>query len=219
MWADATVHWTDRFRTTFGGRQDIIYLDFRAIQPENSGNHEANIFSPKVNAAYTLTNDLELYGSYGVSYHTNDPRGAVLHVDPNTGDPVTPSPVFVRSHGGEIGARFEPSDRFNVTAAVFELDFDSELIFSGDAGTSEPSGATRRYGLEVSTFYRPFDWLTFDGSGAWSHARFKDVPKDEDRIPNALDFVGSAGVTFTPGGGWEGGLRIRYMGEIRVDRR
>jgi hypothetical protein len=213
VWADATVRWTDKFRTTFGGRQDIIYLDFRALQPENSGSHEANMFSPKFNAAYTLTDQLELYGSYGVSFHTNDPRGAVLHTDPNTGDPVTPSPVFVRSHGGEIGARFEPSNKFNFTASLFELDFDSELIFSGDAGTSEPSGATKRYGLEVSTFYRPFDWLTFDASGAWSHARFVDVPKDEAHIPNALEFVGSAGVTFTPGNGWEGSLRARYLGE------
>jgi hypothetical protein len=213
VWADATVHWTNKFRTTFGGRQDIIYLDFRALQPENSGSHEANMFSPKFNTAYTLTDQFELYGSYGVAFHTNDPRGAVLNVDPNTGDPVTPSPVFVRSHGGEIGARYEPSQKLNVTAALFELDFDSELIFSGDAGTSEPSGATRRYGLEVSTFYRPFDWLTFDASGAWSHARFVDVPKDQDHIPNALEFVGSAGVTFTPGNGWEGSLRARYLGK------
>src|SRR5262249_48967959 len=150
VWADATVHWTDQFRTTFGAREDIIYLDFRAIQPENSGNHEANIFSPKFNAAYTLTDQLDVYGSYGVSCHTNDPRGALRHTDPNTGDPVTPSPVFVRSHGGEIGARYEPSSTLNITAALFELDFDSELIFSGDAGTSEPSDATRRYGLEAS---------------------------------------------------------------------
>ena len=212
-WADATIHWTDKFRTTFGGREDVIWYSFRAIQPENSGSNEANIFSPKFNTAYTLTDHLEVYGSYGVAFHTNDPRGGLLHSDPNTGDPVTPSPVFVRSHGGEVGARFEPSKAFNVTAALFELNFDSELIFIGDAGTSQPSGATRRYGIEVSSFWRPTDWLTFDASGAWSHARFTGAPKNEDHIPNALIFVGSAGATFTPGHGWEGSLRARYLGK------
>ncbi len=151
-WADATIHWTDKFRTTFGGREDAIWYQFRAIQPENSGSKSDALFSPKFNAAYTLTDKLELYGSYGYAFHTNDPRGGLLHTDPNTGDPVTPAPVFVKSHGGEVGARFEPSKEFNVTAALFELDFDSELIFVGDAGTSEPSGATRRYGIEVSRY-------------------------------------------------------------------
>ena len=171
------------------------------------------MFSPKFNAAYTLTDHLELYASYGYAFHTNDPRGGLLHSDPNTGDPVAPAPVFVKGHGGEVGARLEPSKAFNLTAALFELEFDSELIFVGDAGTSQPSGATRRFGIEVASFWRPTDWLAFDVSGAWSHARFLDAPKDQAYIPNALAFVGSAGVTFTPGHGWEGSLRARYLGK------
>jgi hypothetical protein len=67
--------------------------------------------------------------------------------------------------------------------------------------------------MEVNAFWQPVNWLTFDASGAWSHARFVDVPKDESRIPNALEFVGSAGATFTLDGGWEASARIRYLGE------
>ena len=133
--------------------------------------------------------------------------------DPVTGDPVDPSPVFVESKGGEVGFRYQPSSSFNVSASIFELQLDSELIFVGDAGTSEPSDPTKRSGIEVSGFWQPLDWLTFDGSGAWSHSRFEDVASNADRIPNAVEFVGSLGATVTTAGGWEASLRARYIGE------
>jgi len=213
VWGDATIHWTDKFRTTIGAREDAIWYNFDAIQPQNSGSDNDTIFSPKISAAYTFTDALEAYAEYGQSFHTNDPRGGLLHVDPVTGGPVDPSPVFVKSLGGEVGVRYQPSRSLNVALSVFELDLDSELIFVGDAGTSEPSDPTRRYGVEVNAFWQPIDWLTFDASGAWSHARFKDVASGQDRIPNALEFVGSAGATFIWGDGWEASARIRYLGE------
>jgi hypothetical protein len=213
VWGDVTLHWTDKLRTTFGARQDAIWYNFDAIQPENSGSSDETKFSPKFSAAYTFTPALETYASYGKAFHTNDPRGGLLHTDPNTGDPTDPIKVFVESKGGEIGLRYQPSSTFNVALSAFQLELDSELIFVGDAGTSEPSSPTKRYGAEINAFWQPLNWLTFDASGAWSHARFVDVPKDESRIPNALEFVGSAGATLTFENGWTGSARIRYLGE------
>ena len=213
VWSDATVHWTDQFRTTFGLRADHMIYDFDAIQPANSGDGTDTQWSPKFNAAYTLTDDLEAYGSYGYAFHSNDARGAVLTQDPVTGDPVTPSPVFVQSKGGEFGVRWEPAQNFNLSAAIFQLELDSELIFIGDAGTSEPSDPTKRSGIEVGGFWQPVDGVALDFSAAWSHSRFQDVPSGEDRIPNAVEFVGSAGATWTSPDGWEASLRARYIGE------
>ena len=213
IWGDATVHWTDRFRTTFGLRADHMIYDFDAIQAANSGDGTDTQWSPKFNAAYTLTDDLEAYGSYGSAFHSNDARGAVLTQDPVTGDPVTPSPVFVQSKGGEVGLRWEPASNFNLSAAVFQLELDSELIFIGDAGTSEPSDPTKRSGIEIGGFWQPIDGIALDFSAAWSHSRFQDVPSGADRIPNAVEFVGSAGATWTTPDGWEASLRARYIGE------
>ena len=203
VWGDATVHWTDKFRTTIGARVDQIWLDFEALQPANSGDASDTQFSPKFSAAYTITDHLEVYASYGKAFHSNDPRGAVLHEDPVTGDPVTPSPVFVESEGAEAGFRYEPSQDFNFSASIFQLELDSELIFVGDAGTSEPSDPTKRSGVEVAAFWQPMEWLTFDGSVAFSKSRFRDVPAGQDRIPNAVESAGSAGATFI--GRWLGG--------------
>ena len=86
-------------------------------------------------------------------------------------------------------------------AAVFTLDFDSELIYVGDSGISEPSDPTRRYGFEVAAFWNPVDWLAFDASYAYSHSRFKDAPSNFDRVPNTVEGVAAAGVTWHAGVG------------------
>jgi len=212
VWMDATFHLTDKLRVTPGARVDHIIYDFTAIQPENSGDGSDSKFSPKLSAAYAFSDALEAYASYGYAFHTNDARGALLTVDPASGDPVDPVDVFVESRGGEIGMRYQPTSSFNVAGSVFTLDLDSELIFVGDAGTSEPSDPTRRSGIEIATFWQPVNWLALDASGAWSHSRFRDAG-DADRIPNAVDFVGSFGATATFSNGWEGSLRGRYIGE------
>ncbi len=212
VWGDVTLHWTDRLRTTFGLRADYIDLDVTAINPANSGSDSGVQWSPKVNLAYRLTDDFEVYGGYGLGFHTNDASGVVLTQDPITGDPVDPATLFAESKGGEVGLRWEPDSTFNLTAAVFALDFDSELIYAGDAAVSEPSDPTKRHGVEVAAFWNPVDWLAFDASAAWSHTRFKDAPSNFDRVPNSVEGVAAAGVTWLPGDGWEGSFRVRYLG-------
>jgi outer membrane cobalamin receptor len=212
VWSDVTLHWTDRFRTTIGLRADYLDGDVEGLVPANAGSENGIQWSPKFNAAYTLTDDLEVYAGYGVGFHSNNIVGVVQTQDPVTGDPVEPATLFAESRGGEVGLRWEPDSTFNLSAAVFTLDFDSELIYVGDAGVSEPSDPTRRHGMEVAAFWNPYEWLAFDASYAYSHSRFKDAPSGLDRIPNTVEGVAAAGVTWLPGDGWEGSVRVRYLG-------
>ena len=212
VWSDVTLHWTDRFRTTIGLRADYIDGDVEGLVPANAGSENGIQWSPKFNAAYTLTDALEVYAGYGVGFHSNNIVGVVQTQDPVTGDPVEPATLFAESRGGEAGLRWEPDPTFNLSAAVFTLDFDSELIYVGDAGVSEPSDPTRRHGMEVAAFWNPYEWLAFDASYAYSHSRFKDAPSGLDRIPNTVEGVAAAGVTWLPGDGWEGSVRVRYLG-------
>ncbi len=215
VWADATFNLTDKWRLTAGGRLDHVIFDVTSLQPENSGDGDGSLFSPKISTAYRVTPALELYAAYGKGFHTNDPRGVALTVDPGTGDPATPVSLFAESEGGEIGARFEPTSDFNISASLFTLELDSELIFVGDAGTSEPSDATERSGVEVSTFWQAANWLVLDAQAAWSRARFQDAGP-ADYVPNSVEFVGGAGATFLWGDGWESSLRVRHLGEAAL---
>ena len=212
VWGDVTLHWTDRFRTTIGLRADYIDGEVDGLVPANAGSKSGTQWSPKFNAAYQLSDELEVYAGYGLGFHSNNIVGVVQTQDPVTGDPVDPATLFAESKGGEVGLRWEPNSTFNLSAAVFTLDFDSELIYVGDAGISEPSDPTRRYGVELAAFWNPVEWLAFDASYAFSHSRFKDAPSNFDRIPNTVEGVAAAGVTWLPGDGWEGSVRVRYLG-------
>lgn len=212
VWGDVTLHWTDRFRTTIGLRADYIDGEVDGLVPANAGSKSGTQWSPKFNAAYQISDELEVYAGYGLGFHSNNIVGVVQTQDPVTGDPVDPATLFAESRGGEVGLRWEPNSTFNLSAAIFSLDFDSELIYVGDAGISEPSDPTRRYGVELAAFWNPVDWLAFDASYAFSHSRFKDAPSNLDRIPNTVEGVAAAGVTWLPGDGWEGSIRVRYLG-------
>jgi hypothetical protein len=53
---------------------------------------------------------------------------------------------------------------------LFVLDSASEILFVGDAGDTEPSRPSRRYGFEWSNHYKPVSWLQIDGDLAMTHA-------------------------------------------------
>jgi outer membrane receptor protein involved in Fe transport len=152
VWAEAEVIVNDRLRTTVGLRADYYDWDVQTFQPENSGSGNDRIISPKLGLAYRFHDRLEGYANWGRGFHSNDVRGATISIDPGSGDAVDRVPALVPSDGGEVGLRYEQSDTFNASLVAFWLDLDSELVFVGDAGTTEPNGATRRIGIELSGF-------------------------------------------------------------------
>ncbi|HET7775038.1 MAG TPA: TonB-dependent receptor, partial [Azospira sp.] len=99
-----------------------------------------------------------------------------------------------------------------MSLALWRLDLDSELLFVGDAGTTEPSRPSRRQGLEWSNYWMPRDWLTLDGDIALSQARFRDDDAAGKHVPGAIERTASVGVAVQDQGPWRGGLRLRYLG-------
>lgn len=124
-------------------------------------------------------------------------------------DRVTP---LVRAKGYEVGMRSAPLPGLQTTLALWRLDIASELLFVGDAGTTEASRPSRRQGVEWSAYYHPLPWLTIDGDVSVSIARFRDADPAGDRIPGAIERVASLGVGLDDVGPWYGGLRLRYFG-------
>ncbi len=211
LFADAEAALTSRLRLTLGLRGDLYGFDVDAGLPVNSGTGSDALLAPKVALAWRAIDHLELYANYGESFHSNDVRGAAISVDPATGDPADQVPVLVRARGAELGARVE-YPRFTASVVGYYLTLGSELVFVGDAGSTEPNDASRRYGTEATLFWRPFDWLTLDGAAAFTHARFRGVAPGEDRIPNATDNVLSGGASVDLKNGFSGSLRLRHFG-------
>jgi outer membrane receptor protein involved in Fe transport len=211
LYASGEFKLTPRLRLTLGLRADHFGYDVKSGLAANSGTGSDRLVSPKAAIAWSPVDHLELYGNYGRGFHSNDVRGATISVDPVTGDPADRVRVFARADGGEVGGRVEFGN-FNVTAVVFVLDLASELVFVGDAGSTEPNDASHRVGAEFSGFWQPRKWLTIDGSAAFTRARFRRVAAGQDRVPGAVENVIALGINADIGGGLSASLRARHFG-------
>jgi hypothetical protein len=98
----------------------------------------------------------------------------VIRVDPASGEFVDRVTPLVRARGAEVGLRTVKVRGLQSTVALWYLGLDSELVFVGDAGTTEAGRPTRRVGLEWTNYASLRSWLTLDADFAWTHARFAD---------------------------------------------
>jgi len=206
------IEFTDRFRATGGVRGDVYRFAVHSNRPENSGIDTAGLLSPKLGVVFAPWRRLELYGNYGHGFHSNDARGATLAVDPSTGGQVDRVTPLARTRGGEFGLRTILVPRVQTTVAVWGLTLDSELVFVGDAGTTEAGRPSRRMGVEWANYFSPRPWLTVDADLSWSSARFTDNDPAGSAVPGAVRQVASVGASMSELRRFSGGLRLRYLG-------
>jgi hypothetical protein len=211
LFAEASVRWTPWLRTQAGLRGDLYRFDVTSSEPRNSGVDAEALVSPKLAVALGPWRNTELFANAGFGFHSNDGRGATITVDPKTGEPAERVSPLVRSKGAELGLRTLALPRTHATVALWGLDIDSELVFVGDAGTTEAGRPSRRLGVELAADVSPRPWLTLDASYAFSRARFRDDDPAGDRIPGAVEGVLTAGVA-ADHGRWLGNLRVRRFG-------
>jgi hypothetical protein len=186
-------------RADVGGRADLISfgVDNRLATPDPtapvSGVGAAHQLSPKASLIVTPIDrpaaQLDVYVNYGHGFHSNDVRGVF------TQRPVTP---LTRAVGEEIGARARLFGRWDLAAALWRLDLDSETVWVGDEGTTEAGPPTTRKGIEVETRYEITRWLAADLDLTFTKSRF------------ALANANGGGLALAPKQAWAGGLSARH---------
>jgi outer membrane receptor protein involved in Fe transport len=234
VFAETNVRWTDWLRTIAGWRGDYYGADVTSqFNANNSGRANAAIGSPKLRVVFGPFNKTEFFLGAGYGMHSNDARGATTTEDPaDPANKLSPSPLLVRTKGAEVGVRSKLIPDLETSLSVFILDQDSEILFSGDAGDTSATRASRRYGFELTNRYRPKSWIDIDADLAMTHARFRGTDPDQadvyaslagfpeaqignapgNYIPNAPAMIASAGITLGEKTGWFGGARWRYIG-------
>nr|WP_232364548.1 TonB-dependent receptor [Salinimonas lutimaris] len=217
----ANLFVTDKLNLTLGGRYDYIDVDVDSVLPANSGTDTDSMFNLKGALKYQLTDTATMFVNYGQGFHSNDARGAVIQVDPVTGEDATTAPLLVRSEGMETGINWTDNQRFNVSAALWHLSLDSELVYVGDAGFTEPSRPSSRTGVEASAYYWLGHHWNLDAEAAWTNARFDDnVEGEGDYIDGTVPVVVSAGVSWFEHSDRQGvsaTLRVRYLSSRIVE--
>lgn len=213
VFLETESRWRPWLRTVLGVRGDIYSFDVTSDLPVNSGHRGAGIVSPKASLVFAPSRETELYLSGGLGFHSNDARGTTITIDPGTGAPASRVDPLVRSRGAEVGVRATPLRGWRSTLSLWALNLNSELLFTGDGGTTEPSAASRRRGVTWANFYRPIPQLALDVDVSFSRTRFAGVPAGQDRIPGALENVVAAGITWSPlQHGAFGSIRLRRFG-------
>ena len=212
IYAENATRWTDGFRTVAGARLDSYHFDVKSDNAANSGTASDRIANPKLSLIFGPWAKTEYYVNLGGGFHSNDARGSTITVDPKSGQPADKVPPLVRSKGYEAGVRTSLVPGLQTSFSVYRLDFDSELTFAGDAGTTEAGRPSRRTGFELANYYKLSDWLTVDADVAYARARFRDVDLVGERISGSVEGVASLAIAVDNVGPYFGALQFRYFG-------
>ena len=214
--AELKIHLTEKLRGHIGIRQDFYDFDVDASLQENSGSDSETHWIPSLGAAYAVTDTTEVYVNWGKGFHSNDVRGKTIRVDPITLLPVDTVDLFVDQEGAEIGIRTEPWSDLHISMTYFWLESDSELLFVGDTGSTEPSDGSKRSGFETNIFWNLSDFWTIDLLATIVDSEFKNVESHLNAIPNAHGRVIGAGITYVNLDNWTASLRIRHFGDAAL---
>lgn len=211
IYAENSTQWLEKFRSVLGLRYDNYHFDVESSIHGNSGKTSDGITSPKLSLIFGPWAKTEYFVNYGGSFHSNDARGTTQTQLPSGGasTPVTP---LVKTRGSEIGLRTEIIPGLQSSLVMWQLNIDSELLFVGDAGETEPSRASKRHGIEFNNHYIANDWLLFDLDLAASSARYTEDDPVGNFIPGSVDKVASFGATVTNIKNWSGAFQLRYFG-------
>jgi outer membrane receptor protein involved in Fe transport len=170
-------------RAMVGARVDRVDADVNneaataVVKP--SGYRGATQLSPKAALIVTPVPELDLFANFGQGFHSNDIRTVIA------GSATT---LVARATGGELGLTVRPARGLSVSAVAFLLDLSSEETIDGDTASTDPSGATRRYGTEISARYQLDDTIYAEGAYTFSHARYTDaadLASGNDLVPLA----------------------------------
>ncbi len=196
----------EKVRMIAGIRGDLYRFDVASdVNSADSAVKTAAVASPKLSFIFGPWGDTELFLNSGYGFHSNDARG-VTHA-------ISPATPLVRTKGGEIGVRTRAVDHLQSSLALWMMDSDSELVFAGDTGGTEPTGPSRRSGVEWANYWTPTPWFILDADVAISRARYKDPASSGGvYVPEAIEQTVSIGAAVTEYEEYFGGLRLRYFG-------
>ncbi|KAB8152244.1 TonB-dependent receptor [Kordia sp. TARA_039_SRF] len=180
---------------------DFQYNDFLQTQYETQSETKA-ILSPKLNFLYNYSDNLQVYLKTGKGFHSNDTRVVVAQ----NGREILPA-----AYGFDAGFIWKPIPELVLNTAYWQLYLEQEFVYVGDAGIVEPSGKTRRQGIDLSVRYQPFQWLFWNVDTNYTHARSTEAPNGEDYIPLAPDFTLSSSLNFQLKDGFYGGFKLRHI--------
>jgi outer membrane receptor protein involved in Fe transport len=183
----------------------VRYDHFQFGYKDDNGPHRrltAGIVSPKLNLTYNASPGISIFLNNSIGFHSNDAR---VSLDPDAEN------ILPRVFGNDLGLTFKPVKHLLVKFTMWHLYSEQEFVYVGDAGIVEPSGKSRRIGVDLSARYQFASWLYADLDMNLTRARAIGEPKGEDHIPLAPSFTSIGGLTAKLKNGLDASLRYRFI--------
>jgi outer membrane receptor for Fe3+-dicitrate len=202
VYAENNTAWTHSLRTVTGVRVDQFNASVRnTLAPSPNApataTQQSQQVSPKFSTILGPWAGTEIFFNAGRGFHSNDARS-------QTG--------LTRSQGEEVGLRTQALPHLQSSLALWRLDFDSELHYLGDSGTTEAGRPSRRTGLELTNRWTPTRQWAIDANLAWSRPRYTDVNALGNAVPNAVQKVAQLNALASDFGPWSFAMGLRYIG-------
>jgi outer membrane cobalamin receptor len=186
-----------------GVRFDYLHFNyFDRLSAQQLPNQGKSIISPKLNVQYTVNPQVQLYVKTGKGFHSNDTRVVVA----NQGREILPA-----AYGSDLGIIMKPTKNIILNVAAYYLYLQQEFVYVGDDGNIEPSGRTRRIGLDIFARYQITQSLFANANVNLTKPRSIDDTKGQDHIPLAPTFTTTGGIFYKKKEGLNGGLTYRYI--------
>ncbi len=192
-----------KFVINGGVRFDYFNFDYTdkltAVQPASQ---YKSIISPKLNIQFNASKAVQFYVKSGKGFHSNDTRV----VTANNGNEILPA-----AYGSDVGIIIKPVKNLLINVAAWTLYLQQEFVYVGDDGNVEPSGKTRRQGIDIIARYQFADHLFANANINFTKPRALGEAKGEDYIPLAPTATSTGGLFYKKQKGFNGGLTYRYI--------
>jgi outer membrane receptor protein involved in Fe transport len=205
------IDWTiKKWLINFGLRLDYFKFEYndRLIKNYESKAKQNYILNPKLNVIYNLNKDVQLYFKLGKGFHSNDTRVVV------SSDSLKTLPAVYAS---DLGINFKVFSKLLINSAVWYSFMEEELVWSGDAGTWEANGRTRRLGLDFSLRLQIAKYFFLSSDFNLCVPRFIDLPKNSNYIPLSPIFTSTGSLSFDNFKSLSAALRYRYLSKRPAD--
>ena len=222
IFAEMTTHWQPWLRTVLGVRQEFYNGTDRSLITGFKGVGSQTLFQPKGSLIIGPWRNTEFYISAGRGFHSDDVRG-VFQTLPLEGIPGLShhTPFLAKADGEEVGLRTTPLPGLSIQAALFQIEFSSELTYDQDMGQDQAQAPSKRHGVEVSAQYRPLPWMELNTDIAATRARFRtgdpaSYGLNGLYVAEAPNLIASLGA-IVDHGPWFGGLQLRVLGSYPLN--
>ena len=182
---------------------DFKYQDALSLTYSNESLQKA-VISPKLNFAFQYSPKLQFYLKSGIGFHSNDSR---VVISPDT----KVEEVLPAAFGSDLGLVWKVAPKLLINSALWYLRSQQEFVYVGDEGIVEPSGKSKRLGVDFGLRFQLAKQLFYYTDINYAYARSLDEVESNNRIPLAPDLTITGGLDGQIGNRWSGGIRYRYL--------